>query len=280
MAFALVGLLSINAFVGYKVIKKGNVELDKLEPEIGYEVNVQGTDVSAQRTTAEDDEMVILDEVFFYKHITELYENLISHNIAITEIDRELNNVLLVRLGATDLSEQTWHIMFNNLMKTVPNDVNVVEYYYPLAVYRHISNCELEHTSGFDGEVSCTDILEAYNNYEIETFENYVIRRVNEMEINSIKDALYRILGYGYTLNDVKDELDTIYKFCTVPMGVDKDVWFSSFGKLLETVNEFENVCQVYYDLAKFIHQIECDYEHYINEFGMTECEAVKRLNI
>lgn len=274
-------MLSINAFVGYEVVKKSNVEIDIFKPETGYEVNVSGTESNFEQTaTQEDTDFVLLDEVFFYKHIASLYDNLMSYDIDVKEVDRELNNVLLAHMVATDLSEQTWHIMFNNLMRTVPREVNVVEYYYPLAVYKHMKDCELDHTCDADGVVSCSDMVSALENYKCESFDEYVFRRVNEMDISSIRDALYRIIGYGYTINDVKGELDTIYKLCTVPMGVDEEVWFNSFAKLLETVNEFENVCEVYYDLANFVHQIECDFTHYTNEFDMTECDAVKRLGI
>ena len=281
VTFALVGLLSINTFVGYKIVKANRVELDS--PPLQQEINVSGSSITAEAVGEEkisDNLVNIITNVEFYKHICELYDNLISHNIAVTEINRELNNVLLAHLVPTDIPEQTWDIMFNNLMKTVSGDVNVVEYYYPLALYKHVNECELEHTYNVDGTIQCSDMVTSLQNYQVESFENYVIRRVEEMEITTIKDALHRILGYGYSINDVKGELDIIYKVCTVPMGVDETFWYQSFSKLLETVNEFENVCGIYYDLANFIHQIECEYPHYINEFGMTECQKVKGLEL
>lgn len=203
-----------------------------------------------------------------------------KYNISNVEVQRELNNILMSRMVSTDIDEQTWHIMFSNLMKTIPSDVNVIDYYYPLALYMHVEKCELDHSTNIDGVVTCSNLNEKFSNYNVESYQDYVVRRVNELNINSMKNALYRILGYGYSIQEVKHELENVYSFCTTPTCVNEEIWFMSFTKLLNTVNEYENVCEVYYDLANLLHQIECDYEHYINEFGMTECNAVKKMDM
>lgn len=270
--------MSINAFVGYKIANKNKVVIEFEKPETSIEVDVQDSGVVIEQVDTSIMTESITDGAF-YKHVCSLYENIMKYNISNTEVQRELNNILMARMVATELSEQTWHIMFNNLMKTIPNNVNVIDYYYPLALYMHMKDCELVHCS--DGEsLVCDGLYEEFSNYTVESFQDYVVRRVNEMNINSMKDALYRLLGYGYSIEDVRPELERVYKFCTIPMCIDEEVWVMSFTKLLDTVNEYENVCEVYYDLANFIHQIECDYEHYINEFGMTECDMTKHLEV
>ena len=46
------------------------------------------------------------------------------------------------------------------------------------------------------------------------------------------------------------------------------------FGNLMKTVSANENVCVYYYDLAYYVHQLWCDFDHELNQFGMYTCDA------
>ena len=106
--------------------------------------------------------------------------------------------------------------------------------------------------------------------------ENYVLNELYYSQEPSVVEQVNRIYSHNLTLSDVFEELDRIYLISMVPMCFEEDEWQMLFSKLLTTVNDRENVCTYYYDLALYIHTLVCDTDHTLNEFGTYECDEYK----
>lgn len=212
-----------------------------------------------------------------YKELCELYDQLLISGCDMNDVHRELQNVLLVKLTGTKVMAEERIVLFNTLGKTVPIDVDVVDYYYPLATYVHLKSCpELIHNDG-----NCEALNKAADCFRVMSFGEFITNKVYESGSITLRDAIERINVSGYTLEEVLVELDAIYNVCSVPTDMSEELWNQLFGRLLTVTGEYENVCYVFYDLAVLVHKSVCDYPHYVNIFGSTECDGMTfKLNL
>lgn len=283
-AFALVGLLSVNTYVGFRILNKLNNK-DKTVIEFSDEskkVTLPQEDVVEFTGTANrsDDNGIDFnnDGVFKYediehKELCNLYDRLLVSGLDTKDINRELNNILLVKLSGLEPTTEERLVLFNNLNRTVSKEQDVIDVYYPLAKYTHLNNCTEVH-SMVDDNLTCNGLKQESSGFKVETFSEYVTRKALESGSLTMVDSIQRILISDYTLNECLIELDAVYTLCSVPTDVSEETWNKLFGKLLTTTGEFENVCYVYYDLALLVHKLTCEYPHYVNEFGVTECKS------
>ncbi len=93
---------------------------------------------------------------------------------------------------------------------------------------------------------------------------------------DSIKVALKRMLAATDDPDACFKELETIYELAIIPRCATDEEW-ESIIHLRNTLGEMENPFEVYYELAVFVHTLKCEQEHYINEFGQTECEEYRK---
>ena len=203
-----------------------------------------------------------------YKELCDLYDQLLISGCDMNAVHRELQNVLLVKMTGTKVMAEERIVLFNVLGKTVPMDVDVVDYYYPLATYVHLKSCpELIHNDG-----KCESLIKASESFRVMSFSEFITNKVYESGSITLRDAIERINASGYTLEECLVELDAIYNVCSVPTDMSEELWNELFGRLLTVTGEYENVCYVFYDLAVLVHKSVCDYPHYVNIFGSTEC--------
>lgn len=236
---------------------------------VGEEVNVGNSNIDIE-SEIKDTQLEVS------KQVLALYDRLFVSGCDMNLVNDELMNILLVKMVGIEVTEEQRVVLFNTLNKTVEPGVDVMEYYYPLAIYVHMTHCQsMLHLEESNGSIVCDSLKEKLSEFKIESFDEYVTRRIYENGSLALRDAIERLYSAGYSLSDVSVELDTIYRVCTVPTGIDEDIWNTIFAKLLTTTNEYENVCAVYYDLALFVHRLTCEYTHYVNMFGVTECQAV-----
>ena len=89
-----------------------------------------------------------------------LYAKLKANFISDDIIRNELRNIIVCGSNATCVSEETWIALFGNLDRTISMYDNVVDYYYPLAKYVHLQECDLEHEPIFFDEfrINCSEI--------------------------------------------------------------------------------------------------------------------------
>lgn len=204
-----------------------------------------------------------------YKELCELYDQLLVSGCNMNDIHRELQNILLVKLTGTKVMAEERLVLFNTLCRTIPIDVDVVEYYYPLAIYVHLKSCtEIMHNDG-----KCENLTKAAETFRVISFSEYITNKVYESGSITLRDAIERINSSGYTLEECLVELDAIYNVCSVPTDMSDELWNQLFSRLLTVTGEYENVCFVFYDLAVLVHKSVCNYPHYVNMFGATECE-------
>ena len=115
---------------------------------------------------------------------------------------------------------------------------------------------------------------------EVVSYSDTVIKAVNESNDEVIKAALQRIINSTEDTDACILELENIYELGMIPRCATPEEW-DSVIHLRNTIGEYENPFDVYYDLAVYVHTLTCEEEHYENEFGQTECKTLrKEMNI
>lgn len=210
-------------------------------------------------------------------YVAGLYAKLKSFDLSDEVIRTEIENILKMSLTFTDIDEETWMRLFEKLETTINEYDNVIDYYYPLAIYVHTSECELTHNSCEldDSRITCATLEQmASSAFSDISYAEYVKDRIEASENQELIKEYQRINDAGIKLEDVLKELENIYELAQIPMCIDEDTWNELFKNLLTTVNEYDNVFQVYASLAKFVHELNCDYTHSINEYGANVCDG------
>lgn len=206
-----------------------------------------------------------------------LYKKLKLCNISDDIIRTELDNIIVYGSNATCMSEEAWNRLFGNLGSTISIYDNVVDYYYPLAKYVHLYACDLEHSPLYfdDFRITCNNIKELYDIYNPQIdIRDYFTQMVGLSSNIKLINQFDVLLNSGIDLDTLLCELENVYLLSMVPTGLEEDEWLMAFGNLMKTVPRTENVCLYYYDLAYYVHQLWCDFDHELNEFGMYTCDA------
>lgn len=309
-ALTLVPLLAINIYVGSRIAKGNNAtKVDNGRKSSTVEMidkkDFRTTTLSGEEKSVEQTVVKTLEEKNVFEklqqiylssnrnfneilesedksspvYVSALYEKLINANLNEDVIKQELNNILAYSLTFTDMDNETWMDLFGNLVGTVGEYDNVMDYYYPLAIYVHKSECELEHSPHeFDeSRLTCT-VLEEMNSHAFTdcSYVDYVISMIEASEDANIINQYNKIVSSGISFEIALDELNSIYSLSQVPMCIDEETWNELFKHLLTTVNEYDNVFEVYGDLAYYVHLLGCDFEHYTDEYGVNVCEGMK----
>ena len=303
-ALVLVPLLAINTYVGYTLVAKSTNEdnigledvpvledvmaesyTDQIREKYGTleETDnkiigthsftellniVNSSDMSIQEILDKEEKDSIL-------YVSALYAKLKSFSIQYDIILRELENIVCFGTQATCVSEELWLSSFDNLLGTISEFDNVIDYYYPLASYVHLQGCNLEHDSLFfdDKRITCSKLEELLQN-KIPTFDykSYIVEMVNATDDIEMIILFNKLLDSGINLDDILNELECVYQLSIIPTDLPEDLWISLFGNLMTTIKPEENVCTVYYDLSYYVHSLWCDLEHSLNEYGKYEC--------
>ena len=274
------------------------LELDdsSIEVEMVDETDlVQGTDgnISIEEPTSEDeftklervfsesgrtvDSILSTEDISSELYVSALYTKLKLCNIPLDSIKCELNNIIVYGSNATCMSDAEWYGLFGNLVSTISMYDNVVDYYYPLAKYIHLKECELEHSPFFFDEyrVTCKRIEELYNVYNPQIdIKDYFTEMISLSSNIKLINQFNGLINSGIDLEVLLCELENVYALAMVPTGLTEEEWLMYFGNLMKTVSANENVCIYYYDLAYYVHQLWCDFDHELNQFGMYTCDA------
>lgn len=209
-------------------------------------------------------------------YVSALLAKLRNAHISEEIIREELNNIIVYGSNATCMSDDEWNRLFGNLGSTISIYDNVVDYYYPLAKYFHLSNCSLEHSPLYFDEyrITCLDIQELYDAYNPQIdIKDYFRDMVSMSQDIRLIKQLESLINSGIDFDTILCELENVYMYARIPMCVPEEEWEMAFGNLLKTIDYQENVCLYYYDLAFYIHELWCDFEHTLNEFGKYECD-------
>lgn len=309
VALALVPFIAINIYAGSKLVKNNEsskIESDKKESTVQmlekkdykqvtsvYEevVEQKKEEIVEEKSVFEKLQQIYLssnrevNEILESEDVTSelyasaLYRKLKNAGLSDEIIKEELNNILGFSLTFTDMSEEMWNQLFGNMLGTIGKYDNVMDYYYPLAICVHTNECDLVHTGHeFDeSRLTCATLEEMNANAFSEvSYSDYVIDMIMASNDKKIISQYNRIVNAGVNFDSALVELNDMYVYSQVPMCLDEDVWNETFKNLLTTVGEYDNVFEVYGDLAYYIHLLSCDLEHYTDECGVNVCEGLK----
>lgn len=206
-----------------------------------------------------------------------LYAKLKANFISDDIIKNELRNIIVCGSNATCVSEETWIALFGNLDRTISMYDNVVDYYYPLAKYVHLQECDLEHEPIFFDEfrINCSEITKTYKEWHPEVnIEDYFREIIEASEDELLISKFNRLMNSGLSIEVILTELEYVYSLSMIPHCMGEEEWLFCFGNIEKTIEPTENVCMYYYDLAFYIHDLMCDLDHKLNEFDRYTCEA------
>lgn len=206
-----------------------------------------------------------------------LYAKLKANFVSDDIIRNELRNIIVCGSNATCVSEEVWIALFGNLDRTVSMYENVVDYYYPLAKYVHLQECDLEHEPIFFDEfrINCSEITKTYKEWHPEVnIEDYFREMIEASEDELLISKFNRLMNSGLPIEVILTELEYVYSLSMIPHCMGEEEWLFCFGNIEKTIEPTENVCMYYYDLAFYIHDLMCDLDHKLNEFDRYTCEA------
>lgn len=208
-----------------------------------------------------------------------LYEKARRSEISEEELRRELENILVYGLLYTDMDEEEWNACFGKLQGTIAFDENVCEYYYPLARYVHEKECNMEHHPDMEGmdNITCDYLSEKARDVQKQrSFIDYVMCMVYNSESEELIkpfEALCEACDDDYEA--MIEELRVMYEMQQVPRCLTEEEisYFKIMGK---TVSE-DNIFSVYGKLAIFVHLLDCDFEHYVDECDVHKCKGLEK---
>ncbi len=302
-ALALVPFVVVNTYVGCAIATKGNLKEDKYNEDVpGIETTLE---IEVEDGIHMTDDMKLSESIVFpqyqFSKLMALYEQAeMSYEQIILEEDRdsdiyasalyaklksnslddsiiisELENVICFGTQGTCVSEDVWYSSFGNLLGTISEFDNVVDYYYPLAKYLHLNSCSLEHETLFFDEfrVTCSN-LETALNLKLPQFDykSFIIEMIEATDDEKLILQLNTIINSEVNFDDALNELENVYQCAQLPTDLSDEFWNMLFGNLMKTVSPEENVCIFYYDLAYYVHSLWCELHHDVNDFGMYEC--------
>lgn len=283
-------VLAINLYAGYKVIdqrihRESTVHTVSAQEHMSSNANVLDNNVavSSQNENSEkreeklpqNDANTSSDNK---ENIDKLCEKIKNSNISDEDLRRELNNILVYRVLCTDMSDEEWNELFGNLQRTLPETCNAVEYYYPLATYLHQQECLMEHSTDSDGVLTCNTIMDEVLKIQKEwEYMSYISEMVYSSLDNDVITSFDRLCNSCNDIIKAMDEMKVLYEYMQVPRCLSEEELMANFSTLQGTVTEYENIFEVYRKLAIFMHLLDCDYEHYVDECDVHICKGLEK---
>lgn len=99
------------------------------------------------------------DNILYFNALA--YKRLLDNNINISDALVELNTLMSLQINPTDIEEDEFNILFNNLLSTLNNGESVYEIYSPLAYDIHLISCDQIHTFS-DYNITCDNLEKNY----------------------------------------------------------------------------------------------------------------------
>lgn len=207
-----------------------------------------------------------------------LLKKIESYGIEKEQIIRELNNIMYLRLFPTDFDNETWLELFGGLCSTVDEYTNVTDYYYPLANVVHLMSCSNEHKVGDDGEISCELLQEELADFLSEmSYQNTIYESLVLYGDADLLSKFEKLMATGINMEEYLCELNTLFTLAINPTDCyDDETWNNLFGNLNKTLASGESLYDEYYELAKFIHLLDCTFEHQELEHGSLNCKGLE----
>lgn len=189
-------------------------------------------------------------------YISALYVKLREFGLDDQTIKNELYNV--VTYGLVHPYPDGWKndLLVYNLNQSLDYSEDAICYYYPLATYDHLFNCELEHEIE-EGRIGCDTIIDDLMKMNEDVLPyNYLVENVLALDdYNPAKLALYKIINSNEDIISCLYELETLYKIVEEgEVSIDDSNELKHLRKTLEGDN-LDSITY-YYDLACIAHAL------------------------
>lgn len=120
----------------------------------------------------------------------------------------------------------------------------------------------------YDDSIDYESIVSTY-------LADYDLRMAN---IDTYLKAIYtKMRSSNVPMSVYLEELDTMAIMQQVPTCVPEDVWEESFEHLILLQGDNPSLFEMFADLAIYVHEITCENEHNLNEFGCYTCDDLSR---
>lgn len=211
-------------------------------------------------------------------YISALYEKTRINDISEEDLRKELDNILLFSLLYTDMSDEEWQLYFGHLQSTISYEENALEYYYPLAAYLHTLECDLIHEPDDidESRIKCNDLVTRSSELiSTRSYASYVIEMLSASNETELLNQFNNLCNVSENPDAVLNELYMLYLYSQTPMCLSDEEYYGTFKILSSTVSEYENIFEVYKKLSIFIHLLDCDFEHTVDECDVHVCKGL-----
>jgi len=122
---------------------------------------------------------------------------------------------------------------------------------------------EYLYDENIDYKLVIKTYLEDYDNRS--NLKNEYLRAIYMLMINS-----------DVSMETYLKELHTMTLMQQIPMCVPEDIWYESFGNLIELDPECLSLFDMFSEFAIFVHDLQCEEEHTLNEFDCYTCPKLE----
>lgn len=197
-----------------------------------------------------------------------MYHNISSRGVKVENAILELNKILDYYATDVKMTEE-YKEDFKEFLKTY--DSEVMQIYYPLAKCMHLYSCPLNHEE-YDNIISCDELEKYKYKATFESYEEYVARECLISYKDEVRIPFIRLYKSWIEMSILLEELNSVYYFGQAPIDMG-DEWEFYFSNLESTLKEEESLFETYYDLAVYIHKLDCTYNHTINSYDACICD-------
>lgn len=199
---------------------------------------------------------------------------ILEHDIKDSNVNREealkeLNFLLECYIANYDMTEEEYIASFKTLSQTTL--INV-ETYYPLAKIMHLYSCPLVHEE-IDGVLICDNLEKKCFQTTVNGYYEFIVYSCTNNDNRNIRLPFLRLYTSKIDMDILLNELNSVYYFGRVPVDNIEEEWEFYFCNLESTLNDEESLFDTYYELAVYIHQLGCLYEHKVNEYNACVCD-------
>ena len=119
----------------------------------------------------------------------------------------------------------------------------------------------------YDDDIDYKLVIKTYlNDYDNQgNLKNDYLRAIYMLMINS-----------GVPMETYLKELHTMTLMQQIPMCVPEDIWYESFGNLIALDPECLSLFDMFSEFAIFVHDLQCEEEHTLNEFDCYTCPKLE----
>lgn len=120
----------------------------------------------------------------------------------------------------------------------------------------------------YDENIDYKSVIDKYLNIDYEQRSEYK---------NEYLRALYMLMvNSNVPLSYYLTEMNTLLVLQQHPSCLPENLWYEYFGNLISLLGEYPSLHEMFIDLSMYVHELECEYKHNIDEYGSYSCDELK----